>query len=200
VKVRILILSGLAACLLITGIALAQDTKKAMTQDEMMAAYMKYAAPGPFHKYLEPMVGSWDCVAKQWENPTAAPTESNATAEKKWILGGRFVEEEASGVMAGMPFHGIGLTGYDNMSNKYNMVWLDEMATSVMMTTGTCDSTGKVITMWGSYKDPMSNMEEKKFKTVTRIIDNDHHVYEMYNIGPDGKEFKMMELTYTRKK
>jgi hypothetical protein len=199
-KLRILILSVLAVGLLSSSLTVAEDMKKAPTKEEMMAAYMKYATPGQYHKNLEPMVGNWDCVTRQWQDPAAQPTESNATAEKKWVLGGRFIEEEASGVMDGMPFHGIGFTGYDNMSQKYNMIWLDEMATSVMLTTGTCDSTGKVITMWGNYTDPMAKMQEKKFKSITRIIDNDHHVYEMYSIGPDGKEFKMLELSYTRKK
>jgi hypothetical protein len=200
VKLRVLTLSVIAIGLMLAQIAFAQDTKKAPTHEEMMASYMKYAAPGPYHKYLDPLVGSWDCTTKWWEDPNGPATESKATAEKKWILGGRFVQEDASSNMNGMPFHGMGMTGYDNITNKFNMVWLDEMATSVMYSTGTCDSTGKVITSLGSYPDPMDNMKEKNYKTVLRIIDNDHHVYEMYNIAPDGKEMKMFEVTYNRKK
>ncbi len=196
----ILTLSIIAVGLMLVSPAIAQDTKKAPTQEEMMASYMKYATPGPFHKYLDPLVGSWDCTATMWEDPSAPPSVSKATSEKKWVLGGRFVQEDASGEMNGMPFHGIGMTGYDNISKKFNFIWLDEMATSMMYITGDCDSTGKVITMFGNYTDPMSNMQEKKFKSVLRIIDNDHHAFEMYNIGPDGKDVKTFELAYTRKK
>jgi hypothetical protein len=35
---------------------------------------------------------------------------------------------------------------------------------------------------------------------VFRIIDRDTHVMEMYMPGQDGKEYKNMEITYTRKK
>jgi hypothetical protein len=179
--------------------AYSEDIKKAPTQDETMAAYMKYAQPGEFHKYLEPLVGNWDCSIKMWMNP-GAPQESKGTTVSKWILGGRFVQEEASGTMGDMPFHGMGITGYDNTKNEFVAVWIDEMATSFMLTSGKCDSTGKIITMLGSYTDPMANMAQTKFKTITRIIDNNQHVYEMYNTGPDGKEFKSLELTYTRQK
>jgi hypothetical protein len=32
------------------------------------------------------------------------------------------------------------------------------------------------------------------------VTDENHHSMEMWMPGPDGKVFKMMEITYTRKK
>jgi hypothetical protein len=183
---------------ILIGSAMAEDKK--MTEQEMMAAYAKYMNPGPQHKLLEPLIGSWDCVSRMWMDPGAPPTESKATAEKKWILGGRFIQEDASGIMGGMPFQGMGITGYDLIEQKYNNVWLDVMATSMMITSGQMDATGKVLTMTGSYKDPMADMQEKKLKTILRIVSNDQHIYEMYDIQPNGKEVKIFDLTYTRKK
>jgi hypothetical protein len=200
-------LRALLLCLAILGFgimihqqAYSEDTTKAPTQDEIMAAYMKYAQPGEFHKYLEPLVGEWAVSIKMWMNAGAPPEESKGTTVSKWILGSRFVQEDASGSMGGMPFHGMGITGYDNVKNEYVSFWIDEMATSFMITSGKSDPTGKIITMSGSYADPMANMAQTKFKTITRIIDNNQHVYEMYNTGSDGKEFKSLELTYTRQK
>jgi len=37
-------------------------------------------------------------------------------------------------------------------------------------------------------------------RMVTKIVSDDKIVSEMYMIGPDGKEFKSMENTSTRKK
>ena len=37
-------------------------------------------------------------------------------------------------------------------------------------------------------------------RNVTRVIDSNKHMFEMYEHGPDGKEFKTLEVTYLRKK
>ena len=110
----------------------------------MMAAYAKYATPGPQHKMLDPLVGSWDCTAQMWNDPSAAPTESKATCETKWVLGGRFTQDDVTGDMGGMPFHGMGINGYDNIKKEFVSFWIDEMSTSFMITTGQSDASGKV--------------------------------------------------------
>jgi hypothetical protein len=38
-----------------------------------------------------------------------------------------------------------------------------------------------------------------KWRSVTRIVDDNTHVFEMYGTDKKGKEEKMMEITYTRK-
>ena len=46
--------------------------------------------------------------------------------------------------------------------------------------------------------DPMTGKPTQS-KGVMRIVDNDHHVYEMWE-SHDGKEQKTMEIHYRRKK
>ena len=36
--------------------------------------------------------------------------------------------------------------------------------------------------------------------TSAVVVDNDHHMMEMWGPDPTGKNYKMMEITYTRKK
>jgi hypothetical protein len=53
--------------------------------------------------------------------------------------------------------------------------------------------------MTGAMSDPMSG----KMMTVKEnlmVTDADHHTFEMWGAGPDGKNFKMMEIVYTRAK
>jgi len=38
-----------------------------------------------------------------------------------------------------------------------------------------------------------------RFRSVTKIMDNDTHTFEMYATYKGAKEEKMMEITYTRK-
>ncbi len=201
-KFRLILGASIMAALamMLVGPAFSQDQKSKMSEQEMMAAYAIYATPGPQHKMLDPLVGSWDCTAQMWNDPGVPPTESKATCETKWILGGRFTQDDVTGDMGGMPFHGMGINGYDNFKKEFVSFWIDEMGTSFTLTSGQSDASGKVITMNGSYPDPAANMQERKFKTVTKIVDNDHHVYEMYNIGPDGKDVKTFAITYVRKK
>jgi len=185
------------AMLVFNTIAVADE--KQPSDEEIMAIYMKYAAPGDNHKIFDAMIGSWDAVARWWGDPAAPPSESKATSECKWILGGRFIQDDVTGEAGGMPFHGLGITGYDNYKKQYIAYWFDEMATSCMTSIGSIDSTGKIITMGGTYEDMVSG-KAKKFKSITRIVNNDQHIYEMYDYSDDGKEWKNFEVIYNRKK
>src|SRR5262245_48056445 len=120
------------------------DDAKKMNPDAMMKAMADAATPGAEHKKLEPLVGTWDSVCKFWMDPSKPPMESKGTMERKWILGGRFVEEKVEGTnFDGKPgFEGRGRIGYDNAQKKYTMTWNCTMGTSTCNGTGTVDSTG----------------------------------------------------------
>ena len=49
------------------------------------------------------------------------------------------------------------------------------------------------------YPDPMTGKMTPMKEKLT-IVDDDHHTFEMWMPGPDGKLFRMMEITYARKK
>jgi len=77
---------------------------------------------------------------------------------------------------------------------------MDTMSTSVMISTGIGgDASGKSYSFSSSMDDPMTGKTTPVTEKVT-FIDDDHHVMEMWSPAPDGKMFKMMEITYTRKK
>ena len=69
---------------------------------------------------------------------------------------------------------------------------------SMFPSEGTCEQGGKVLRLSGSYTDPASGAR-KTLRSVTKVIDKDHYTTEMYDTTPDGKEFKNMEIHYTRK-
>lgn len=50
----------------------------------------------------------------------------------------------------------------------------------------------------GLYDDPASGTKQK-VKEIIRVVDSNKHLTEMYNVGPDGKEFKSMGIVYTRR-
>jgi hypothetical protein len=194
----------LAATVLITftaALTLAADDPKAKAaqQQAAMEAMMKAATPGDAHKKLGAMVGTFNTDVKMYMEPGAPPTGGSGVSENTWALDGRFVEQRFNGTFMGMPFHGIGYTGYDNIKKKYIGSWMDNMTTSMMVSEGTPDATGKSITFTSTMDDPMTGKSSPVKETVT-IVDDDHHTLEMWGAGPDGKMFKMMEIAYSRKK
>ena len=93
-------------------------------------------------------------------------------------------------------FNGINVTGYDNHSDKYVSVWMDSMSTAILFFKGT-ELDGKIISLASSYDDPVRG--PMRWRSVTRIADENSHVFEMYGTDRTGKEEKMMEITYTRR-
>ena len=187
-----------------TGRVVSQEQEKKVQEGgmdpAMMEAWKKIGAPGEFHAHLKPLAGRWSFVTK-WRMSGEQPwEESKGTAECRWILGGRFLQQIVRGEPMdpdGERFEGYGLTGYDNGAKTYTNVWIDNMGTGTMISRGTCDASGKVFTYSGTSTDPFTG-QLKKDKSVVRIINNDKHVFEMFSFGPDGREFQSLTVTYTR--
>ncbi|MEO5984016.1 MAG: DUF1579 family protein, partial [Ferruginibacter sp.] len=68
-----------------------------------------------------------------------------------------------------------------------------------MMMEGPWDAANKTITMSGKMLDPSRGGIEVNLRHVVKIIDDNHHLYEMYCTDPNGKEFKSMELAMAKK-
>jgi hypothetical protein len=179
------------------------DKKKAPAgppdEKAMMEAMTKAATPGEPHKKLETMIGTWDTKVTMWMDPSKPPEESTGTSENRWVLGNRYVQQTFEGTFMGQPFSGIGYTGYDNITKKYTGTWMDTGSTSMMNMTGKAEADGKVMKFSGTMNDPMTGKACKLTSKVT-VADNDHHTMEMWGPDPSGKVYKMMEITYARKK
>ena len=165
---------------------------------EMMKKVTAAGAPGEAHKALEPLLGEWTAVVKSWMAPDAPPVESKGTAKAEWVMEGRFVREDFSGEMMGKPFHGMSLTGYDNLKQKYNSLWVDDMSTAIFTSEGTATDGAKVITFYSKMDCPMTGEKDMPVKQVLRLLSADQHVFEMHD-PRKGEKSMTMEITYTRK-
>jgi Protein of unknown function (DUF1579) len=174
--------------------------KPAADMQEMMKKWMEFAAPGQAHKHLDYFVGKWDTAVRMWwEGASKPPTETKGAAEIKWIMDGRFLLEESSGQMMGMPWRGMSITGYDNFKKKYIMSYLDNMATGIYTGEGKFDQANKVLTSFGKMDEPMTGEHDKTIKYVIRTLSKDKYVLEMFDEVGGPSEFKAVEITYTRK-
>lgn len=193
----------LSIALLPGGVASAQETKPeanpmGMTA-EQMEAMQKAMAPGEMHKHIGKLAGSWTFTNTMWMAPGTPPVESTGTMHAETILGGRYVQSVWKGEVMGQPFEGRATEGYDNVSQKYVSTWIDNMATGIMYSTGTCENGGKKCTTVGNSSDPMTG-GTASMKSVITWIDDNSFKNEMYMKDPaSGQEFKMMEIVAKRK-
>lgn len=171
---------------------------EAMDPKAMQEMMTKAVAIGPQHESLKKLVGEWNLTVKNWVDPSQPPQETKATSVVVALMDGRFIHEQTKGEMMGMPFTGMGITGYDNVLKKYVGTWMDNFGPGIMVNEGIGDASGNVINWTGEASDPMSG-KKTKFRMVSKTIDDNKHTFEMFAAGPDGKEAKMMEIIYDRK-
>jgi hypothetical protein len=170
-----------------------------MTEEDMknMQKCAEAAVPGPMQAKLMEEVGTWSGTNTMWMKPGAEPTKSPCSTKITAIMDGRFTQCEATGDMGGMPFHGMGIYGYDNVSKRFQSTWIDNCGTGMMQGTGELASDG-TMTWTYNYTCPITN-KPAVMREVVKHPTKDTVINEMYGIDPvSGKEFKMVELSLTR--
>lgn len=197
---RYLQLTLMSLCIMLAAsVAMAKGKKaeKPMDPQAMMEVYTKLAAPGEQHKQLASLSGSWTTKTKEWMEPNKPPVESTGSAEMKMLLDGRFLQQELTGQMMGQPFSGIEITAYDNLLKRYVTSWMSTMGTGIFNMEGTASTDGKTITLKGQHAEPGGGY--MKHRAIWKIVDSNTQTFDMYGAHPGEKEWKMMEMTYTRK-
>jgi len=186
-----------------TSVVFAADKEKEKTTGKdakaaaEMEAWMKAATPGENHKHLDYFVGDWKTSNTMWMDGSETKTEG--TAHMEWAMDGRYVISKHSGNFMGMPFQGMGIEGYDNVSAKYFSIWIDNMSTQYMASDGTASADGKTFTYKGSSKDPMSG-KTVHHRMVSTVTGPDTFKFEMFMSPDKAKEEKAMEILYSRVK
>lgn len=165
-----------------------------------MKAMMDAGTPGESHKLLAKGTGTWTAEMTHWMGDGKPAEKFTGKSVTTMIYGGRYQQSKFSGDMMGMPFEGSSLMGYDNTEKKYFSTWIDNWSTGMMTAWGTWDEANKSFNLSATMKNPANGLD-CDIRETYKIVDDNNHVMEMY--GPDpttGKEYKMMEIKYTKKK
>lgn len=164
-----------------------------------MQAYMEAGTPGPMHAHLMKSVGTWEGKTSSWPAPDAPAMTGTCTSTVSALMDGKFIQTEVKGEFPGMgPFNGLGINGYDNVSRTFQSTWIDNMGTGMMQGTGKLSEDGKTLTWSMNFYCPIT-----KKACVMREVDTfpDANTMKLEMFGPHpktGKEFKMMEIVFTR--
>jgi len=163
-------------------------------------AWMEYMTPGESHNLMAKSNGEWVGEMTMWMSPDAPPMKSITTNTNKMIMGGRYQLSTHKGNFMGQPFEGMSTMGYDNAKKVFVSSWIDNMGTGIMTMEGPWDEATKTVSFKGRMVCP-ANGKECDVRETYKIVDDNTQVMEMY--GPDlktGKEYKNMEIKFTRKK
>lgn len=168
------------------------------SQEEMMKLWAKYSTPGAEHEWFKRLEGKWSAVVKFWMDPSAPPQEATGEAEFTLVHGGRYLLHNYKGEAMGMPFTGMGLTGYDLYRREYIDIWCDSMGSAFLISRGQGDGSGNVINYKFQMDQACMDRKDVPARSVVSFVDDDTHKIEMFHEAPDGTEIKNMESTYTR--
>lgn len=205
--------AALAVVAVAGSIAIAQpskDHKAPAGQPEMklpagwseadMQACMAAGMPGKMHEHLTNSVGVWHGKETMWMAPDTEPVKTECTSTITALMDGRYTKCELAGDMPGMgPFNGMGLTGYDNVSQKFVGTWIDNHSTGIMQGTGELSADGKTMTWNYTYNCPMTK-KPAVMRQVETLTGAKTMTMEMFANDPkSGKEFKMLRIEFTKK-
>ena len=157
------------------------------------------AEPTAEHKWLQQLVGDWECNAECSMGPDAEPMKMEST-EKVQALGGLWVVLEGSADFAGTPFSSMMTLGYDPQEKAVVGTYVDTMQTHLWTYRGTFDKAKKTLTLEADgphFEDPEKTC---RFRDAITIVDADHKVLTSTIQGDDGEWTEIMRAEYRRKK
>ncbi len=169
--------------------ARAQATPETVPEED---GYRQATGPGPHHRHLDQLVGEWSGEFTLWMDADATPIVSHGTVSRRWILGGRFLEESVKAQGEQATYNSVGYIGYNNLDGQYQTVWMDNMSTAIHTETGTYHDDTKILHTRGSDRDPVTGRVTTTW-TKLDLSDPARHTATGWAVGPDGRVFTAFE-------
>lgn len=170
------------------------------SQEEMQACIVA-GTPGKMHEQLARSVGTWAGKTQMWMGPLASePVQGQCSQTITSIMDGRYIKCEVTGELPGMGlFNGFGLTGYDNVSQKFVGSWIDNHSTGIMQGVGELSKDGKSIAWNFTTHCPLTK-KPIVVRQIESYPDEKTQILEMFTTDPKSqKEYKCMRIEFTRK-
>jgi hypothetical protein len=164
--------------------------------DSLREAYRKAGAPGEAHAFLARMEGTWTSTVTVWsESGESWVSEDYQEQEMVMVMDGRFLRMQSVGSdFMGRPVYGMALTGYNNVTEKYEGIWISNRSTAILQFEGSRE--GDVLVLHAQYMDMVEGEWVKIRSTFTMPSDNEIIFTEFET--RDGVERKLMEIVRTR--
>lgn len=151
--------------------------------------------PGAEHQGLARYLGTWD-AAIETVGTDGKLHRSTGVSVRRIGPGGYWILDDFQGEMNGTTFTGHGALGYDPQKQAYVQSWVS-MTPMLMVSTGSLDKQGRVLTMTGD--GPSLDGTPLRMKQVTTWTSADAMTLEVYVVMPDGLQTRTMTITFTRR-
>lgn len=155
--------------------------------------------PGVEHQRIRPFEGTFRATVKIWMGP-GDPIVQHGTMRNSMQVGGLYLEQDYKGDRSPGPFpafEGRGFWGYNTSAGEYEGFWIDNASTMMQLEKGQVDESGKVWTMRSAFRHPQSGQMIQK-RSVIRLLDDNRNDMTTWMTGPDGNEFRTMEILFER--
>lgn len=172
-----------------------EDTAAVRMRERVRAA----TTPGERHEVLNHFVGDWD-VELTLAVPGVPEQRASGRATYEWLIPGRWIALRLTDELLGEPHVSFAIIGYDNFAKSYIIAGVSSFDTALNVSRGpVVDPEGRVIVTYGRQDDYTTGVLHKPYKIVTRIIDEDYHVVETWDMGMGAEGARVLEYRYTRR-
>ena len=182
--------------------SIAEKPEETSAEAEMVTKSMELSKPGPEHKRLEKLEGTWDQEVRIWMQPDAEPMTFEGRSSNALILGGRFLQIEGVSGEGPMQTEAVIVMGFDRRYERYTAVGFDNWGTYYVAAKGSyVDSANKIVMQGEDYDPVLTNWQHYRFELT--YVNPDEYLWETFftdEAHTKGKtdEFKMVEITCTR--
>lgn len=183
----------LAVCLIAT-LAVAQDEPAEVQQEETQGDMPPMGPPEEMQQ-LADMVGTWKFDGEMKMDPQSDEWMPFAgTAVFEYDVDGAAMRMDYTSEFMGQPFIGQSMTAYDRETQKWQEIWIDNMAARISVYTGNMEDGKRIMTgkeIWGG-QEVLSRQISSDFTDTT--------FYWVSESSFDNGEtwHEMMRGTYTK--
>jgi hypothetical protein len=144
---------------------------------QQVSAQEAASQPGPMHKKIDPLVGSWQTtVTRIAPNGSEVPSSSGETRITQ-LYGGRYQRWDSVMDIGGRPQETTGWLGYDRNAQEYQLCMITSFSSGMGIYRGQGDLAKEGIVFVLDHVDPKTGAHLRS-RNRLKLVTNDHFVIE----------------------
>jgi hypothetical protein len=171
-------------------------TTPAPALEDEIARSMAASRPGPEHRWLDPLAGSWNVDLRLLSG--GRETRTSGTSENRWVLGGRFLQCDSTAGDGPSRVEATTIYGYDAGQKRFFSLAMSNLATSYDERSGSYDPVTQSFLLSARDRDETTG-SVLVHRQVLKIEGPDRHVLTVYLDAGGRAPVKLVEAVFTRR-